>query len=315
MEGLISIESRHLFTFLVVVETGSFTKAALKLDYAQSSITSQIQALENELGKPLFDRIGRTIRLTTAGERLLPYAQEIHRMHAMAENALSTDVETSGTIRIGAPESLAAFRLPSIIREYRERYPQVRIILKPGLCWEMLSLLRAGDLDVAFILQPEAEERDLHIETLVQENMALIAAPNHPLAGSLMVEPGQLKEESILFTESGCSYRTLFERHLHQSGIVPDPSLEFWSIEAIKQCVANGLGLSFLPYITVHKEIQDGKLVRLNWNDDGQRVATQLVYHTKKWQSQAMLAFLETVRQHAPRWREEQAGLAQVTNL
>ncbi|WP_025679448.1 LysR family transcriptional regulator [Paenibacillus massiliensis] len=309
------MESRHLFTFLVVVETGSFTKAALKLDYAQSSITSQIQALENELGKPLFDRIGRTIRLTTAGERLLPYAQEIHRMHAMAENALSTDVETSGTIRIGAPESLAAFRLPSIIREYRERYPQVRIILKPGLCWEMLSLLRAGDLDVAFILQPEAEERDLHIETLVQENMALIAAPNHPLAGSLMVEPGQLKEESILFTESGCSYRTLFERHLHQSGIVPDPSLEFWSIEAIKQCVANGLGLSFLPYITVHKEIQDGKLVRLNWNDDGQRVATQLVYHTKKWQSQAMLAFLETVRQHAPRWREEQAGLAQVTNL
>lgn len=315
MGGLISIESRHLFTFLVVVETGSFTKAALKLDYAQSSITSQIQALENELGKPLFDRIGRTIRLTTAGERLLPYAQEIYRMHAMAENALSTDVETSGTIRIGAPESLAAFRLPSIIREYRERYPQVRIILKPGLCWEMLSLIRAGDLDVAFILQPEAEERDLHIETLVQENMALIAAPNHPLAGSLMVEPGQLKEESILFTESGCSYRTLFERHLHQSGIVPDPSLEFWSIEAIKQCVANGLGLSFLPYITVHKEIQDGKLVRLNWNDDGQRVATQLVYHTKKWQSQAMLAFLETVRQHAPRWREEQAGLAQVTNL
>lgn len=309
-----NIESRHLFTFLVVVETGSFTKAALKLDYAQSSITSQIQALENELGKPLFDRIGRTIRLTTAGERLLPYAQEIYRMHAMAENALSTDVETSGTIRIGAPESLAAFRLPSIIREYRERYPQVRIILKPGLCWEMLSLIRAGDLDVAFILQPEAEERDLHIETLVQESMALIAAPNHPLAHSLRVEPGQLKEESILFTESGCSYRTLFEKHLHRSGVVPDPSLEFWSIEAIKQCVANGLGLSFLPYITVHKEIQDRKLARLNWNDDGQRVATQLVYHTKKWQSQAMLAFLETVRQHAPLWREEQTGLAQLTS-
>lgn len=306
MEGEITIESRHLFTFLVVVETGSFTKAALKLDYAQSSITSQIQALENELGKPLFDRIGRKITLTAAGERLLPYAQEISRMHAMAEDAIRTDIEIGGTLRIGAPESLAAFRLPAIIREYRAKYPQVRIILKPGLCWEMVSLIRSGELDIAFILQPETSEQDLDIELLVQERMALIATLEHPLLSCTSIEPTQLKNENILFTETGCSYRTLFEKYLHQSGVVPDPGLEFWSIEAIKQCVINGLGISFLPYITVQKELQEGALAQLDWDDDGQRVATQLVYHKKKWQSHAMTAFIDMVKQHAELWREEQ---------
>jgi DNA-binding transcriptional LysR family regulator len=306
MEGGSTIESRHLFTFLVVVETGSFTKAALKLDYAQSSITAQIQALEQELDKPLFDRIGRKIQLTSAGEKLLPYAQEISRMHLMAEDALRSDMKVGGTIRIGAPESLAAFRLPSIIREYREKYPEVRIILKPGLCWEMVSLIRSGELDIAFILQPEVSEQDIYIETLIEEKMALIAASDHPLLSFKQVEPVQLKNENILFTEAGCSYRALFEKHLYQAGVIPDPELEFWSIEAIKQCVASGLGISFLPYITVKKELKDGTLSQLHWNDEGQRVATQLLYHTKKWQSHAMELFIDIVKQHAKLWREEQ---------
>ena len=112
------MESRHLFTFLVVVEMGSFTRAAQKLDYAQSSITAQIQALEADWA-PLFDRISKKITLTDAGRRLLPYAQEIAKMFSLAEDALRTDNEISGTLRMGAPESLAAFRLPGIIKQFR----------------------------------------------------------------------------------------------------------------------------------------------------------------------------------------------------
>ncbi|AKG37712.1 LysR family transcriptional regulator [Paenibacillus durus] len=299
------MESRHLFTFLVVVEAGSFTRAAQKLDYAQSSITAQIQTLENELGQPLFDRIGKKITLTDAGRRLLPYAQEISKMHAMAENALRSQSGIGGSLKIGAPESLAAFRLPGIIREFRGRFPQVEMILKPGYCWELLEMIRSGELDLAFLLEPEREDKDLHIETLVHEEMALVAPVNHRLAHRSKAQPSDLKEETILHTETGCSYRLLFEQHLNAHGVYPDPKLEFWSIEAIKQCVMAGLGISFLPLVTVQKELAEGTMARLNWDDESQRVATQVAYHRKKWKSPALDAFMETVRQHALGWQRQ----------
>lgn len=299
------MESKHLFTFLVVVEMGSFTRAALKLDYAQSSITAQIQSLEAELGQPLFDRINKKIILTDAGRRLLPYAQEISRIHMMAEHALRSESELSGALRIGAPESLAAFRLPGIIKRFRGKYPQVQITLKPGQCWDLTESVRSGELDLAFLLQPETEYKDLYSESLIQEAMTLIAPVDHPLHKLPEVEPVHLKGETILHTETGCTYRVLFENHLNSHGVFPDPKLEFWSIEAIKQCVMAGLGISFLPLITVRNELAEGKLARLNWNDESQRVATQVVYHNKKWSSPALQEFLLTVREHAAVWREE----------
>ncbi|CAH1192435.1 HTH-type transcriptional regulator GltR [Paenibacillus auburnensis] len=302
------MESRHLFTFLVVVEAGSFTRAAQKLDYAQSSITAQIQSLEAELGQPLFDRIGKKIMLTDAGRRLLPYAQEISRMHSLARDALRSETELSGVLRIGAPESLAAFRLPGIIKEFRGCHPQVQITLKPGACWELTDFVRTGELDVAFLLQPETEYKDLQCETLIHEAMTMIAPLDHPLMKAAEVEPTDLKNETILHTETGCTYRTLFERHLNSHGVFPDPNLEFWSIEAIKQCVMSGLGISFLPLITVRSELAEGKLARLNWNDEAQRVATQIVYHHKKWISPALNEFLNIVQTHAVKWREEAAN-------
>ena len=299
------MESKHLFTFLVVVEAGSFTRAAQKLDYAQSSITAQIQSLEAELGQPLFDRIGKKIILTDAGRRLLPYAQEISRMHALAQDALRSESELSGVLRIGAPESLAAFRLPGIIKEFRGRHPQVRITLKPGACWELTEFIRAGELDLAFLLQPETEYKDLHCETLIHEAMTMVAPLDHPLIHASEVVPLDLKSETILHTETGCTYRTLFERYLNSHGVFPDPNLEFWSIEAIKQCVMSGLGISFLPLITVRTELAEGKLARLNWNDEAQRVATQIAYHNKKWMSPVLIEFLKIVQSHAAKWREE----------
>jgi DNA-binding transcriptional LysR family regulator len=301
------MESRHLFTFLMVVEVGSFTRAAQKLGYAQSSITAQIQALEAEIGQPLFDRISKKIMLTDAGRRLLPYAQEISRVHSMAQDALRSDSELAGSLRIGAPESLAAFRLPGIIQEFRGRYPQVQILLKPGLCWELTDFIRAGELDMAFLLQPDMEYKDIHIETLIHEEMALVAPLDHALLKLEQVEPHHLKEETILHTESGCTYRTLFERHLNSHGVFPDPNLEFWSIEAIKQCVMSGLGISFLPLVTVKNEIAEGKLGKLKWNDESQRVATQIAYHNKKWKSPVITEFMHTVHKHAARWQEETA--------
>jgi DNA-binding transcriptional LysR family regulator len=298
------MELRQLNTFMVVAEVCGFTRAAEILGYAQSSVTAQIQALEEELGTPLFDRLGKKIVMTEAGQRLLPYAREMMKLHQTAIEEVHAYTHPTGVLTIGAPESLAAYRLPQVIREYRKLFPQVKIVLKPGLCWELPNQIRNGQIDVAFLLEPESPSPDLHKETLVIENMTLIGPPDHPLTRRARVEPNDLKEETILHTEQGCSYRDLFEQHLKQNGVHPVTSLEFWNIEAIKNCVMCGLGISFLPLITVADELRDGKIAALAWDDSTYEIATQMIYHKGKWMSPALREFIALVRRHAETWRQ-----------
>jgi DNA-binding transcriptional LysR family regulator len=296
------LELRHLKTFKVVADMGGFTRAAEALGYAQSTITSHIQSLERELGRPLFDRLGKTVVLTSAGERLYEYAAQILRLSQAAESAVTDDSQPAGKLTIGAPESLTVYRLPAIIREYKERYPDVQIVLMPSQCWEMSPKLRAGELDVAFLLAPPAEEPDLQVETLLAEPMALIASPQHPLKDRACVHPEDLIHETLLKTEKGCSYRHCFEHDM--KSVRPAHEIEFWNIEAIKQCVMAGLGIAYLPRVTVETELKEGKLIALPWYQDQPVVLTQLAYHKNKWLSPALRAFVDMVGRHAEQWRK-----------
>ncbi|WP_058304571.1 LysR family transcriptional regulator [Gorillibacterium timonense] len=300
------MELRHLHTFIVVAEDGGFTKAAARIGYAQSSITAQIQALETELGVLLFDRLGKRIVLTEAGRRLLPYAQDMVRMHGAIRESVVLEEKPSGTLTIGAPESLAAFRLPAVIREYKRLYPQVKLILKPGLCTEMKELARTGEVDLAILLQPVIADPDFVIDSLVEEQMALIACPEHRLAEAEIVTPDDLRDEVLLYTENGCTYRAVFEQELLACGVTPEVGLEFFSIEAIKNCVMLGLGLALVPLITVQRELGEGKLLRLKWDDRSQRMTMQAAYHRKKWVTPALEEWLKLLGRYAEGWREAQ---------
>jgi DNA-binding transcriptional LysR family regulator len=297
------MELRQLNTFKVVAEVRGFTRAAEMLGYAQSSVTAQIQGLEEELGTPLFDRLGKKIVLTEAGQRLLPYAQELLKLHDTAKDSLQAEEVPTGTLTIGAPESLAAYRLPAVIQEYRQLYPQVKIILKPGLCYELRNLIRNGDIDVSFLLDAETPAHDLRTETLIVERMSLIAPPDHRLVTKADMVPADLNDETFLHTEPGCSYRGLFERQLQRQRVLPTTNLEFWNLEAIKNCVMCGLGLSYLPRVTVEAELQSGRIAALDWDDSETRVATQMIYHKGKWISPALREFLRVVRKHAAGWQ------------
>ncbi|GAB6991274.1 LysR family transcriptional regulator [Paenibacillus pini] len=298
------MDLKHLHTFKVVADTRGFTKAAEQLSYAQSSVTTQIQALEEELHTRLFDRLGKQTVLTEAGQKLLPYAIKLLELHDTAVTDLTSSLTIpSGTLTIGAPESLAAFRLPAIIHAFTQRYPQVKLILRPGACRMFRNLISMGDLDLAFVLEPELDETQLHCETLALEQMALIAPPSHPLAALERVDTLDLKDVSLLHTEPGCSYRALLEHHLASQRIYKSSDLEFWSIETIKNCVIAGLGISLLPLVSVRSEIESGKLIRLPWDDSPCRVATQMVYHPDKWMSPALQAFINLTRSEAASWR------------
>jgi DNA-binding transcriptional LysR family regulator len=296
----------HLRTFQKVVELGGVTRAAEQLGYAQSSITAQIQSLEQELGTFLFERQGKKLRLTSAGKTLLEYAEKILQLHDEAVFAIQNDAEPTGTLLIGSPESLAAFRLPAIIRQYKQKFPQMNLVVKPGLCWEMRQYVRKGELDVAFIIEiadNAQQSDDLVVIPLVKEEIVLVAPPDHPLAEETVVDPEHLRDETFLFTERGCSYRMIFEQELYKHGIKAEGE-EFWSIEAIKNCVSAGLGISYLPWIAVKKELDEGKLIRLNWTRPSTLV-TKMIYRKQKWISPALREWIKLTEQYAIQWREE----------
>src|SRR5262245_45919740 len=125
------MELRHLSTFRVVATTRSFTRAATTLGYAQSSVTAHIQALEAELGAPLFDRLGRQIALTEAGERFLVYARQLLELAEEARVAVNNNNEPRGTVTISAPETLCTYRLPTLLRVFRDRCPQAQVAFRP----------------------------------------------------------------------------------------------------------------------------------------------------------------------------------------
>ncbi|MBA3947045.1 MAG: LysR family transcriptional regulator [Herpetosiphonaceae bacterium] len=259
----------------------------------QSSVTTQIQALEADLGVPLFDRLGKRVQLTDAGVRLLRYADQVLTLMDEARQAVTGGDEPTGSLTISAPETLCTYRLPQVLHRFRARYPQVRLIFQPNPCMEIRRRVTEGLLDIAFLLDELVQSSSLVVTPLVVEPLVVVAAPDHPLAQADAVHASDLADASFFFTELGCSYRTMFEQALSASGYYPATTFEFWSVEAIKHCVMVGLGVSVLPAMSVATELAQGRLIALPWRDRQLEVVTQVVWHKDKWMSPALRAFLE----------------------
>jgi DNA-binding transcriptional LysR family regulator len=290
------MELRQLTTFLAVASTLSFTHAADALDYAQSSVTAQIRALEEELGVPLFERLGRRVALSTAGQRLLPYAKQMLQLAEEARGAVPDDQEPGGVLNIGAPESLCAYRLPPVLSRFRTLFPKVQLVFSPDNGPGLYQALSEGRLDLAILLESPAQPGNLITEPLTLEPLLILTYPSHPLAQTPLVRPSDLRHEALLLTEAGCAYRKLFQQMLIAASAWPNNVLEFGSIEAIKQCVMAGMGITFLPAIAVKSELAQGRLVALRWSEGDYRLITQMVWHRDKWLSPALRAFRDLSR-------------------
>lgn len=290
------MDIRHLKTFQTVAQLLSFTRAATKLGYAQSSVTAHIKALETALNKPLFVRLGSRITLTPAGERLLSYAPRILDLVDDAQRAVSNGDEPSGNLVIGTMESITSYRLPALLELFHYRYPRVRVSPRPSLCGETKQALRNGVFDLGFLVESETVHPGLDGVLLGQERLALIADPGHPLAGVPNLTKEDLRRCVLLSPESGCAYRDLFEEELREDEVESIPLLEFGTIEAIKRGVLAGLGIALMPWVTVSQELESDRLVELAWKAPF-RVYTQLVWHEKKWISRELRLFIdETIR-------------------
>jgi DNA-binding transcriptional LysR family regulator len=290
-----SMEVRQLQIFCILAEELRFTRAAERAHTVQSNVTAQIKALENELGVRLFDRLGHQIVLTEAGQRFRQFA--IQALNAMDEGkrAVELDSEPSGPLRIGAPESILAYRLPHVIRVVRERFPRVELVFSPHIGASVLNDLETGKMDFAFHMCDTVPHSVFCSIMLCRERIFLLSAPGHALAQESRVRPSDLSGKNLLLTENGCTYRSKFERMLANQKIRPGHITEFSSVEAIKQCVAAGMGIALLPAITVARELSRKRCTALRWAGPSLDVATHLTWHRSKWISPALAAFRDVV--------------------
>jgi DNA-binding transcriptional LysR family regulator len=290
------MEVRQLQIFRALAEELNFTRTAERVHTVQSNVTAQIKALEEELGIPLFDRLGRRVALTDAGRNFLPFASQALAAMDHGQRAVQTGAEPSGPLRIGTAESLLTYRLPEVLRAFRRHFPHVELIFRPYLNSTLSHELEAGKLDMAIHgddLQPSSSIKSIRLRT---ERVLLLSDAGNVLASQATVKPADLAGQNLLLTEAGCSYRGKLDRALALANIRPANVTEFSSVEAIKQCVALGMGLGLLPAIVVARELRQNRLKPLHWKGPSLDIDTHILWHKDKWISPAMAAFMELVK-------------------
>lgn len=292
------MEIRNFKTFKTIVETGSFNKASKALNYAQSSVTAHIRAIEDFYGKPVFDRIGKRVILNEFGRMVFPYALKLLDSYDEVCN-LTKDTEIpSGALRIGVPESTMLYRLHSVLAAYKKNYPDVEIIMENHACPLLREALRNGELDLALLLEQKRSDPDLIIHKLIQEEMGIVF-PKDCKAAKLSALSGF----TVLYTEKGCSYREIFQSLLTKEGMNAENIVETTSVEVIKRYVLCGLGISFLPKVTIEKEIKSGDIQYLPWQSDSP-IILQLTHHKDKWVTPAMTEFIRMLKKESGLWKQ-----------
>lgn len=260
------MELRELETFRAVVEAGGVVRAASRMHRAQSSVTVRIRQLEASLGVKLFERDGRTLRLTAAGDVLLQYANRLLGLAEEARAAVRLD-SVCGRLRLGAMESVAASRLPRPLADFHTRYPDVTVELQTAPSKELITRLLAGALDAA-IVGDEVDDARFTSLPLYREELVLVAAAGCPLPQN----PKRLDGKTLLvFQGQGCAYRRRFEQWLQSLRVVPSRVLEFGSYHAILASAAAGVGASLIPLSVLEIYAQKDAL---SWAKVPKRVAT-----------------------------------------
>ena len=291
------MEVRQLQIFRALAEELNFTRTAEKVHTVQSNVTAQIKALEEELGSPLFDRLGRRVTLTDAGRNFLPFAEQALAAMDQGQRAVQTGAEPSGPLKVGIPESILTYRLPQVLRIFHRRFPHVELIFRPQWDDVLPVMLETGKLDMAVCMIEASPNAAIKSIRLRGERIFLLAHPSHSLAGQRTVKPADLAGQSLLLTEGGCGYRLKLDRVMAMQNVRPGHITEFSSVEAIKQCVAAGMGLGLLPAIVVARELRQHQLKALHWAGPSLDIATHILWHKDKWVSPAMAAFMELVRE------------------
>jgi len=297
------MELWQLEVFTAVAEEKGFSRAGHKLGRTQPAISSVIKLLEVELGEPLFDRMGKTIRLTGAGELLTDYAKRLLRLREEAVIAVGELRGLSrGTLRLGANETTCLYVLPEVLASFKQAHPQVQVDIHRAITRSITERIIDGTLDFGIVTLPIKHSR-LETITIHRDEMALIVSPTHALALRRSVKMSDLENEPFILHKIGTTTRERLVKHFNEGGVKMKVTMELASIETIKRFVAIGMGISIVPRLCIAKEVKEGSLQALTIRDARFKRQLGLIYNKDRYQSKAALAFLALIsaQQAAPK--------------
>lgn len=258
-----AFDTRHLLAFSALARLGSFTEAARDLFLTQSAISHAIKALEEQAGCRLFERAGRRVTLTQAGEQFL---QHVDRILAEMKAARTGLEELSrwghGRLRLGASTTACQYILPTVLREFKQSFPKCVISIDPGDHAQQTDLLLNNRIDLALMLEPSGL-KELTFVPLFMDEMRFLVAPTHAWAQAGKVQQETMEDETlILYNQTSYTFR-LVKDYFREEGMPLSNFLELGSMEAIKELVKIGLGVGVLAPWVARAELEAGALVSL----------------------------------------------------
>ncbi|MDF2511598.1 MAG: LysR family transcriptional regulator [Herbinix sp.] len=288
------MEVKYLHTFKTIISEGSFTKAAEKLNYTQSTITFQMKQLEQELSVQIFEKIGRNMILTKAGQELIPYVDEVldsmNRLSGFSENFFIL----KGELQIEMAETLLCYKMAPVLKELHHLAPQAKLYLKSTNCYEILEKIRTGKTDLGvFYLDVCNSEEFLQAYPIGECTMDLVSSPRIKEKFPDFITPNQKLDLPFIIDEPDCIFRQIFEDYLSSRNITLDHTIELWSIPTIKNLVKNDVGISYLPSFTVEEELKNGELCKIKTALDDQKLTAVCAHHKNKWVSPLMKLFIQ----------------------
>ncbi|GIM45294.1 HTH-type transcriptional regulator GltR [Collibacillus ludicampi] len=281
------MDIRDLTIFVAVAEELNITKAAKRLDYAQSNVTSRIQILETELGTTLFYRHQRGVTLTPSGELLLEYARKILHLCNEVKTSLQDHSKPKGPLRIGSMETTAAVRLPEILHEFRKNCPDVDLFLQTGPTEELIQSVLSYKLDGAFVAGP-VNHPDIFQAGIVDEELVLVSNSWKSMREYLY----KIRKSTLLVFREGCTYRSRLEQWLRAEGLIPEKTIEFDTLEAMLGCVTAGVGIALLPLSVIERSDLRGFISYHPISERYSRVTTIFIRRADTVMTPALTRFL-----------------------
>ncbi len=289
----------QLKAFLAVAQDRSFSRAAEKLYLTQPAVSKQIQALEEALGMRLFDRVGRSILLTQAGNILHDHA---HIAFQTLEEARETINQLRGLqrghLRISAASTIGTYMLPQPLGELKAQFPGIEISLAITNKARVVQQVLSHEVELGFV-GPPVEPAELEMEEYLLDELVLIMAPTHRLAREESVGVAELVEEVFILREQGSGTREIMEEELGRVRVSLKKAMELGSTEAIKQAVAANLGVSIVSKFAISLEILQGRLAVARLPELNLRRQLFVIHHGGRTLSPAAQEFCSLLRRSA----------------
>lgn len=287
------MDIKNLNTFIHTAELNSFTKAAEKLGFSQSTVSFQIKQLETELGFSLFERINHTIALTDKGIEILHYAHQMNQIWEKMQEMAQPGKEICGHIRLAMADSLCFNIAQDLFYKLRLQFPGVTMKIIPAGTDEMFRLLNQNEVDFVFTLDNHIYHRDYVIVKESKEKIHFVTSCSNPLPDKSEIAITELTEQPFILTEKGMSYRRLMDEKLASLSLEVQPVFEVGNTELIcRMLEENNTAISFLPDYSTRQAVREKKLRYLNVKNFHIEIWAQLLYHRDKWVSPQMKAFI-----------------------